>query len=152
MSSNSEDFSNHVVCEFSTQDDHYQPINNQFLSVVNFTPAFFFFSSTSTGWSKEINHIGEMSFELLWIANGILRSISLERARENKKPSHPPLRTINMHPNCCIHSVRFSFHFYLRCMLSYFKCALVQLSPLVWCAMIGMYIIWKQKHLSYPTF
>ena len=93
--------------------------------------------------------MGEMSLESLRISYGIPRSISLEKTGENDKPSHLPP---SMHPDFFTHGVRLPFHPFLKYMLSNFKCAPTQLSPIVWRAMIGMYIFWKQKNLPGPTF
>ena len=43
--------------------------------------------------------MGEMSLESLHVSYSIPRSISLERAGENDKPSHPPPDIVTMHPD-----------------------------------------------------
>lgn len=53
--------------------------------------------------------MGEMSLKSLRISYGIPRSISLERARENDKPSHPPLEVVTMHHKFFTHGVRLFF-------------------------------------------
>lgn len=133
MASNSKSFSYFILCEYSKEDYDYQLVNNQPL-IVNFASTFFFPSSTSIGLSidEEDNHMDEMSIKSLWISYRIPCSNSLERARENKKPSHPPPKAVTTHPNFFTHGVTLHFHHYLRYMPSNFKCAPTQLSQLVW--------------------
>ena len=50
------------------------------------------------------------------------------------------------------YDVRLSLHPFLRYILICLNCAPTQLSPSVWCAMIGMYILWKLRNFSDPTF
>ena len=54
--------------------------------------------------------MGEMSLESLYISYGIPRSISLESAGENDKPSHFPPSIVTMHPDLFTHGVRLPFH------------------------------------------
>ena len=84
-----------------------------------------------------------MSLESIRVSYGIPRSIFLERAEENDKPSHPPPNIVTIHPDFFTHGVRLPFYHFFRYMFSNFKCASAQLSPIVWRAMIGMHIIWK---------
>ena len=57
-----------------------------------------------------------MSLESLHVSYNISRSISLERAGENDKPSHPPLNIVTMHPDFFTHVVRLIFRHFLRCL------------------------------------
>ena len=54
--------------------------------------------------------MGEMSLESLRVSYDIPRSISLERAGENDKPSHPPPNIVTMHCDFFTHGVRLPFH------------------------------------------
>lgn len=77
--------------------------------------------------------------EILKIKYAIPDSIVLGKVKENELASIPFFGRVVLHPKFYKLGLRLSFHHFLRYMLYSLGCALAQLGPNIWCAMISMY-------------
>ena len=68
-------------------------------------------------------------------------SIELRKPQIGEFANQPPLGAVTFHPYFFCFDVRLPLHPFLKYMLIYLNCAPAQLSPNIWCAMIGMYIL-----------
>ena len=158
MSSDSENNSNPLYNEYLEDDDDYCHLSSdQIPIIVNFAPASFVHNgqpSFQLDWSIDQvgNAISDKSIPSLIAKYEIPSSIELRKSQIGEFASQPPFRAVAFYLDFFRYGVRLPLHPFLRYMLIYLNCALAQLCLSVWCAMIGMYILWKLRGFSDPTF
>ena len=103
----------------------------------------------SMGWGMQFLR---NSFHLLESSMKFQVQLNLVSLKLMSSPANTLLRFFPFILIFFRYGVRLPLHPFVRYMLICLNCALAQLSPSVWCAMIGMCILWKLRGFPNPTF